>query len=596
MPVEDHEKGREAFESDDAFQLHRLRHSTAHVMAEAIGRVFPGARFGIGPAIEDGFYYDVEVGRPITEDDLAAIEAEMKAIVKRNTPFVRTELPADEARALFAAQDQPYKTELIDGFGDPTVGTYDQGGFVDLCRGPHVARTGNCKHFKLLKVSGAYWRGDSSRPQLQRVYGTVWQTREALDLYLFRLEEAGKRDHRKLGAELGLLMFHEYAPGVPFFLPKGELLYHALSDAMRGLLLQDGYVAVRTPQLFDSALWHTSGHWEHYKDNMYVFEEAHESTAPGAPAHRHFGLKPMNCPSHMLIFGSQKRSYRELPLRIHDQGVLHRNEVRGALGGLTRVRQFCQDDGHLFVTEEQIEAEVGALLGLIARVYGAFDLGFKVKLSTRPAEKLGDDAMWDRAEAALESALRANGMDFAINAGDGAFYGPKIDFDVVDALGRAWQCATIQLDYQIPRRFDLSYVGADNQAHTPVVIHRAIFGSLERFIGILIEHYAGAFPLWLSPEQVRVLTVSEKSLAHGAAVTAALRAAGLRVHFDDRDDKIGYKIREAHNQKLPFMAVIGEREAEEGTVTLRARDKELEGSFSVEEAAARLAALAKRPF
>ncbi|MFZ5480550.1 MAG: threonine--tRNA ligase [Myxococcota bacterium] len=560
--MEDHEKGREAFASEEEYRLHALRHSTAHVMAEAIGKVFPGAKFAFGPPVEDGFYYDVDVSRPITEADLAQIEEEMRAIVKRNSPFVRRDVDHAEAERIFAGQT--YKIEHIRNLKGP-LGTFDQGGFTDLCNGPHVPRTGNCKHFKLMKVSGAYWKGDARNPQLQRVYGTVWPTREALDQYLFRLEEAKKRDHRKVGQQMGLFMTHEWAPGAIFWLPKGEVLYHALSEAMRTLLLGEGYVAVKTPMLFEKSLFETSGHWSHYRDNMFRFERKEEGEEEG----RVYGLKPMNCPSHMLIFGSTKRSYRELPLRIHDQGVLHRDEVKGALGGLTRVRQLCQDDAHLFVMETQIEEEVTKLLGLVKRVYGALQLGFHAKLSTRPADKLGDDALWDRAEEALAAALKANGMEFTINAGDGAFYGPKIDFDVIDALGRPWQCATIQLDYQMPRRFRLSYVGADNTEHVPVVIHRAIFGSFERFIGILIEHFAGHFPVWLAPEQVRVMTVSEKSAAWGREVADTLRAAGVRVHLDDADSKIGAKIRDAHGARPPYMVVVGEKEAEARTVSVR---------------------------
>lgn len=590
--MEDHEKGREAFADEESYRLHALRHSTAHIMAEAIGKVFPGAKFAFGPPVEDGFYYDVDVSRPITEGDLSAIEEQMKVVVKRNSPFVRQNVDHDQARELFAGQD--YKLEHIANLQAP-LGTYDQGGFVDLCNGPHAPRTGNCKHFKLMKVAGAYWKGDSTRPMLQRVYGTVWPTREALDTYLFRLEEAKKRDHRKLGHAMGLFMSHEWAPGAIFWLPKGEIVYHALSEAMRTMLLREGYVAVRTPMLFDKSLWEKSGHWAHYQDNMFKVEKHEQDEETG----RTYGLKPMNCPSHMLIFGSQKRSYRELPLRIADQGVLHRDEVKGALGGLTRVRQFCQDDAHLFCMEEQVEAEVTAQIALVNRVYGALGLGYRAKLSTRPADKLGDDAFWDRAEASLENALRANNLEWKVNAGDGAFYGPKIDFDVIDALGRPWQCATIQLDYQVPLRFELSYVGRDNAEHAPVVIHRAIFGSFERFLGILIEHFAGNFPMWLAPEQVRVMTVSEKSAEWGGKVTEALLAAGIRAHFDDRDDKIGAKIRDAHSVKPVYMVVIGEKEQESGMVSVKGRtgaEGGDPGTLSLEEFVARCVAEAKPPF
>ncbi len=591
--MEDHEKGREAFGSDEEYRLHSLRHSTAHVMAEAISTVFPEAAFAVGPPIQDGFFYDVRVDRPISEDDLASIGKAMKVIAKRNSRFERKELSRDEAVALFQELNQPFKVDRIARLdADEVITIYDQGGFTDLCRGPHVMRTKQCKHFKLLKVSGAYLHGDSKNEQLQRIYGTVWPTRDALDNYLHTLEEAKKRDHRRLGTQLGLFMFHDWAPGAPFWLPKGEDLYHTLSEAMRSLLLGEGYVAVRTPMLFDKKLWQTSGHWDHYRENMFHFEEE------GAEGHEDHGvgLKPMNCPSHMLIFGSTRRSYRELPMRIHDQGVLHRDELRGVLGGLTRCRQFCQDDAHLFVSEEQIESEVAELLVLVKRVYDAFDLGVQVKLSTRPEKKMGDDALWDQAEDALRGAIEISGMPFTLNEGDGAFYGPKIDFDVLDALGRDFQCATIQLDFQLPRRFDLSYVGADNQEHVPVVIHRAVYGSFERFIGILIEHFAGAFPVWLAPEQVRVMTVSEKSLAHGRSTHDAMVAAGVKSTLDERDDKIGRKIRECHGQKVPYMAIIGERELQDHTVSVRSRDHGDLGSMSVDAFIERVRAEAVVPF
>jgi threonyl-tRNA synthetase len=596
--MEDHEKGRAAFGSDEDYKLHALRHSTAHVMAEAIGVVFPEASFAIGPPIQDGFYYDVAVDRPITEDDLKTIQKAMKRICKRNSKFERAELSQAEAIAKFAEAGQKYKVELIENLGpDVVISTYDQGGFTDLCAGPHVMRTGNCKHFRLLKVSGAYWRGDAQNDQLQRIYGTVWPTRDALDTYLFRIEEAKKRDHRRLGQKLGLFMFHEYAPGAPFWLPKGEDLYHTLSEVMRDLLMDSDYMPVRTPMLFDKSLWETSGHWGHYQENMFHFAEGHykEGDSDEEDDSKIMCLKPMNCPSHMLIFGSKRRSYRELPMRIHDQGVLHRNELRGALGGLTRVRQFCQDDAHIFCTEAQIQSEVLDLLKLVKRVYSAFDLGFQVKLSTRPEKKLGDDSLWDQAEGALQAALEGAGMAFELKEGDGAFYGPKIDFDVLDALGRDFQCATIQLDFQLPRRFELSYIGADNEPHTPVVVHRAIFGSFERFIGILIEHFAGAFPVWMAPESVRILTVSEKSVSHGQAVLAALKAAGVKATGDFGDEKIGRKIRECHGFKVNYMAVVGEKEMEENTVSIRSRDHGDLGSIPLADFVNRLVAESRPP-
>ena len=591
--MEEHEKGREAFANDDEYRLHALRHSTAHIMAEAIQVVFPEAKFTVGPPTKDGFFYDVDVDRPIAEEDLTAIHKAMKRIVKRNSKFERAVLSREEAVALFQELDQPYKVDRISLLdADAEISVYDQEGFKDLCRGPHVQRTGNCKHFQLLKVSGAYLHGDSQNKMLQRVYGTVFKTRDELDAHLFKLEEAKKRDHRRLGRELGLFMFHDYSPGAPFWLPKGEDLYHTLSEAMRTLLLEDGYKPVRTPMVFDKKLWEISGHWEHYQEGMYHFADGHhaEGDSDEEDDSHILGLKPMNCPSHMLIFGNGKRSYRELPLRLHDQGVLHRNELKGALGGLTRVRQFCQDDAHIFCTPEQIEDEVSKLLALVDRVYSAFGMKYKAKLSTRPDKKLGDDSLWDAAESSLKAALVNNDMEYELKEGDGAFYGPKIDFDVLDALEREWQCATIQLDYQIPRRFELSYVGSDNEEHIPVVIHRAIFGSFERFIGILIEHYAGAFPVWMSPEQVRIATVSEKSLVHGRRVLAALEAVGLKAVLDDSDDKVGKKIRTWHNDRVPYLCVIGEKEQAEGTVNVRARQGLEGGEFSVEQFTERLLA------
>jgi len=592
------------FESDEDYKLYCLRHSTAHIMAQALQRLHPTVRLAIGPPVEDGFYYDIEVpGVTLSEDDLPAIEAAMKKIVKENQTFELEQVDPAALREQLVESDQPYKVEMLDGFeGAVSVcknfSKKTGETWADMCRGPHVMRTGNCKHFKLLKIAGAYWRGDSNNPQLQRIYGTVWPKRDQLDQYLFRLEEARKRDHRKLGQQLELFMFHEWAPGAPFWLPNGEVLYHILSDRMRHLLLDQGYVAVRTPLLFDKKLFETSGHWDHYQENLYHFSEGHFHEGDEAEGHDHkiIGLKPMNCPSHMLIFGSRKRSYRELPMRIHDQGVLHRNELSGTLSGLTRVRQFSQDDGHIFCAEDQIADEVAKLLELVDRIYGAFGMEVKIHLSTRPADKLGDDDLWDRAEGALKEALERSGIDYGIKAGDGAFYGPKIDFDVFDALGRGHQCATVQLDFQLPRRFELSYVGADNALHTPVVIHRAVVGSFERFIGVLIEHYAGNFPVWLAPEQVRVMTVSEKSLEHGQVVYDALLAAGIRATFDDSDEKIGYKIRECHGKKVPYMLVIGERESQEGTVNVRSRDAEGRPTMSVEDFLAKVVEESKTPF
>ncbi|MCB9777298.1 MAG: threonine--tRNA ligase [Alphaproteobacteria bacterium] len=606
LAQEEHEMGRDAFDNEDDYRLHCLRHSAAHVLAQAILQLWPDARLAFGPAIKDGFYYDVDIpGVTLSETDLEAIEAEMKKVVKENQPFEQEDWTKEQAVAYFAEKGQVFKVEHIGRLPVEKVSIYrnrrkDGGEFVDLCGGPHVMRTKQAKNVKLLKVSGAYWLGDAKNPQLQRVYGTVWKTKEELDQYLFRLEEAKKRDHRKLGAQLDLFMFHDWAPGAPFWLPRGEFIYDLLGSRMRKLLAGSGYDVVKTPLVFDKKLFETSGHWDHYQENLFHFPEGHflegDADELEGTDQRILGLKPMNCPSHMLIFRSRKRSYRELPLRIHDQGVLHRNELSGALSGLTRVRQFSQDDGHLFCAEDQIADEVAALLELIDRVYAAFGMKVEVNLATRPEKMLGDDALWDRAEGALQEALDRSGRSYGIHKGDGAFYGPKIDFDVYDALGRSHQCATVQLDYNLPIRFDLTYVGADNELHRPVVVHRAVFGSFERFVGILIEHYAGKFPVWMCPEQVRVMTVSEKSLDHGASVTKALSDAGVRVHFDDGDSKIGYKIRQCHGMLVPYMAVIGEQELADGTVSIRSRDDGDLGTMTVEDFVAKVVSESVLPF
>jgi threonyl-tRNA synthetase len=615
----------EKYSDPDEAYLARLRHSCAHILAQAVQRHWPEARLAIGPPVEDGFYYDIEIpGHTLSEDDFPLLEKEMKRIVKENQTFEMVPWKRDELLQYYREHDQVYKLDLLERvIPDDPVSVCENpqkktdGTWIDMCKGGHVPRTGQCKHFKLLRVSGAYWRGQSDQPMLQRIYGTAWKRREDLDAYLHRLEEAKKRDHRKLGRELDLFMFHDYAPGAPFWLPRGEHIYNLLAVRMRDLLVRGGYEPVKTPLVFDKALFETSGHWEHYRDNMFHFPErsathghghAHDhggaaatpgGDAEGASDERIMGMKPMNCPSHMLIFGSRKRSYRELPIRIHDQGVLHRNELSGALSGLTRVRQFAQDDAHIFCTEAQIADEVLGVLDLIDHIYGAFGMEVELNLATRPEDKLGDDALWDRAEASLREALDRSGRDYGLHEGDGAFYGPKIDFDIKDALGRKHQCATCQLDFQLPRRFDLSYVGADNQPHVPVVIHRAVFGSFERFIAILIEHFAGDFPVWLAPEQVRVMTVSEKSEAHGRAVLEALEAAGIRATADLTDAKIGYKIRMCHGYKVPYMAIIGEQEQQDGTVSIRSRDAEGRGdlgAFSVDDFVARVVAESEVPF
>ncbi|MHB8418889.1 MAG: threonine--tRNA ligase [Myxococcales bacterium] len=542
--------------------LEVARHDAAHVVASVVQRLFPGTQVTIGPTIEEGFYYDFARDTPFTPEDLEKIEAAANAEIAADHPFVREEVSPEAAVKLFTEKGEKYKVEIVQDIvarGAKTLTLYRHGDWVDFCLGPHGPSTGRIGVVKLTSVAGAYWRGDSRNPMLQRIYGTAFFDKKALDAHLARLEEAARRDHRKLGKALELFMTHPWAPGAAFWLPKGTTLYQLLSDCMRRLLLEQGYVEVKTPLIFNKALWERSGHWEHYQDNMFTFESEAQT----------FSLKPMNCPSHMLIFGSRRRSYRELPMRLHSQDVLHRNEASGTLGGLTRVRQFQQDDGHTYLEETQIGAEAARLFALLDRVYKAFGLGYTAKLSTRPEKFGGEVALWDRAEAALETALKAQGLAFTVAPGEGAFYGPKIDFDVLDSLGRKWQCATFQLDFVMPRRFELSYVGEDNAEHVPVVIHRAIYGSFERFIAILIEHYAGAFPTWLAPVQARLVTVADRFLPYAREVAAELSAQGLRVEVDEGADKLGAKIREAELAKIPYILVVGEKEQEARAVAPR---------------------------
>jgi threonyl-tRNA synthetase len=556
-----------------------FRHSTAHLLAAAVTNLFPGAQCGIGPATDEGFFYDFVVPRPFVPEDLDAIEAKMKELASQDLVYERQMWPRDEAKAFFVGRGEPLKVQLIDEktAGQKDVSCYtikDKDTFIDFCVGPHVPSTGKLKAFKLLTTSNAYWKGDAHNQPMQRVYGTAFLSDKELKAHLTQLEEAKKRDHRKLGRELGLFTFHQWAPGAAFWLDKGTTLYHILANYMREVLFPAGYVEVKTPLLYNKALWETSGHWSHYRQNMFLVE-----STDGEP----MAMKAMNCPGHMLVFGSDVRSYRDLPLRLHEQTPLHRNEASGVLSGLTRVRQFSQDDAHCFVTQDQIGEEVERLLGLVQRVYGDFGLTYTAKLSTRPADFLGEVATWDSAEAQLKSALERTGQAYRIDEGDGAFYGPKIDVDVTDAIGRKWQCATIQLDYQMPARFGLKYVGADNAEHLPIVIHRAIFGSFERFIAILIEHYAGAFPLWLAPVQATILPIADRHLTYAMDVRDRLRDAGLRIDLDERQEKIGYKIREAQLQKVPYMLVIGDREAAEGTVSVRTRTGGDQGASPVEQ-------------
>ena len=569
----------------DALALYR--HSTAHLLAAAVTQLFPGAQCGIGPAPDEGFFYDFVVDRPFVPEDLAKIEAKMKELAAQDLPYERQLWDRDEAIAFFTKRNEPLKVQLIreKTEGQSHVSCYtikDRETFVDFCLGPHVPSTSKLKAFKVLATSNAYWKGDAQGTPMQRIYGTAFLNNDDLKQHLERVEEAKKRDHRRLGKDLGLFTFHQWAPGAAFWLGKGTTLYNTLANYMREVLFPAGYDEVKTPLIYNKALWETSGPWQHCRENLFLVEgrtdtpSGHDKTADGQAAaaghdESHMAVKAMNCPGHMLVFGSETRSYRDLPLRLHEQTPLHRNEASGVLAGLTRVRQFSQDDAHCFVMESQIGDEVERLLNLVKRVYGDFGLTYNVKLSTRPADFLGEKATWDHAEAELTRALQGAGVAYVVNEGDGAFYGPKIDFDVTDAIGRKWQCATIQLDYQIPQRFGLKYVGPDNQEHMPVVIHRAIFGSFERFIALLIEHYAGAFPLWLAPVQIAILPLADRHLAWAETVRARLADAGFRVQVDGRVEKIGYKIREAQLQKVPYMLVMGDREAAEGTVAVRSR-------------------------
>jgi threonyl-tRNA synthetase len=572
--------GVEDFPSRRDYQLHCLRHSTSHVMAAAVQQLFPEVKFGIGPPIKNGFYYDMELARALNPEDLEAIEKRMREIVKSNLEFQRENWPKAKALQFFGARGQSFKIELINGIAGDSVSTYRIGDFTDLCAGPHVRRTGECQHFKLTSVAGAYWRGNEKNPMLQRVYGTVWPTEDELKEHLHNLEEAKRRDHRKLGRELDLYLTHEWSPGSAFWLPKGTVVYHTLQEKMRRLLDKNGYVEVKAPLLASEKLWVTSGHWANYKENMFVFPEESEN----------YALKPMNCPGHMLIFGAKRRSYRELPLRLSEQSVLHRNERTGALAGLTRVRQFQQDDAHLFITEDQIRDEVTRLLKLVDRIYSAFGMPYRYMLSVRGPGKsfMGEPALWDKAERLLAEALEANGLAYTVEKGEANFYGPKIDQMVLDSLKREHQLATIQLDFQIPRNFGLTYANEQNSESVPVVIHRALYGSYERFIGILIEHYAGAFPVWLAPVQAKVLSISEKTAAYAQQVVERLAGEDLRIELDVRDEKIGAKIRDAQLEKVPYMLVLGPREAEARAVAVRSRAKGDEGAVPLDDFVVRL--------
>ena len=543
--------------------LHIMRHSCAHIMAEAVQELYPGTQIAFGPATDDGYFYDFELPNNISSDDFGAIEKKMAEIVKADEPFVREVVSIDEAKKIFA--DQRFKLEHIDDLTDQEISIYRHGSFVDLCAGPHVPSAGKIGAFKMMKLAGAYWRGDATREQLQRLYGTAFFKKSELEEYLHNLEEAEKRDHRRIGREMDIFMMRDEAPGFPFFLPNGMILKNTLLDYWREIHKKAGYVEISTPMIMNKQLWQTSGHWDHYKDNMYstVIDE------------EEYCVKPMNCPGGVLVYASKPHSYRDLPIRAGEIGLVHRHEMKGALHGLFRVRCFNQDDAHLFVRPDQLTDEIVGVVRLIDSVYQQFGFTYHVELSTRPEDSMGSDEDWEAAEAGLKTALEELGMEYEVNEGDGAFYGPKIDFHLTDSLGRTWQCGTVQLDFQMPQNFDLEYTDADGSKKRPVMLHRVCYGSVERFIGILIEHYAGKFPVWLAPMQVKVLPVSEKSRDYAHKVADAIEAAGIRVVVDNRDEKIGYKIREARSiDRVPYMVIVGEKEAEEGTISVRDRTNE----------------------
>ncbi|MBP6627817.1 MAG: threonine--tRNA ligase [Kofleriaceae bacterium] len=561
----------EIFTTKSAEALDTIRHDAAHVVADAVQRLFPGTQVTIGPSIEHGFYYDFDRGQPFTEDELAQIEAEANRIVAADLPFRRTVVAPAEAVALFTGKGEAFKVEIIHDIiarGATELSLYHHGEWTDFCEGPHGPSTGRIGVIKILSSSAAYWRGDHRNKSLQRVYGTAFFDKKALDAWLAQRAEAEKRDHRRLGKELDLFHFHPFSPGAAFWTPKGTAIYQVLSNYMRQLALGNGYVEIKTPLIYNKGLWEISGHWGKYKENMFLIEDS-EARAAGESEPYTYSLKPMNCPSHHVFYGFKKQSYRDLPLRLHSQDVLHRNEAAGSLGGLTRVRQFAQDDAHIYCREDQIADEVKRFVTLLDKVYAAVGLTYTAKFATRPPQRIGDDAMWDRAEASLKSALDGLGLAYELKPGDGAFYGPKIDFDVSDSIGRKWQLGTIQLDYAAPERFDLTYVGQDGKDHRPVVLHRAIYGSFERFIAILVEHFAGAFPLWLAPIQVALVTVTDRINEYAQGVARRLEAAGARVMFDDGSAHMQAKVREASLQKIPYTLVLGDKEQAADTVSVR---------------------------
>ena len=555
-------------------ELRAIRHTASHVLAQAVKRLYPDTKLAIGPAIDDGFYYDFDREGGFTPEDLEKLEAEMTRIVKENLPVKPFVLPRAEAIKFMEEKGEPYKVELIEDLPEEeTISFYQQGEFVDLCAGPHIMYTKGVKAFKLTSIAGAYWRGSEKNKMLTRIYGTAFANKTDLESYLTMMEEAKKRDHRKLGKELGLFMMHEAGPGFPFFLPKGMVLKNTLLDYWREIHKKAGYVEVSTPVILNRSLWETSGHWDHYKNNMYTTVIDGED----------FAIKPMNCPGGVLVYASEPRSYRDLPIRMGELGLVHRHEKSGQLHGLMRVRCFTQDDAHIFMTPEQIKDEIKGVVALINDTYSLFGFQYHVELSTRPEDSMGSDEDWEMATSALQGALDELGLPYVINEGDGAFYGPKIDFHLVDCIGRTWQCGTIQLDFQLPQRFELEYVGADGEKHRPIMIHRVVFGSIERFIGILIEHFAGAFPTWLAPVQVRVLPISEKYMDYAKSVEQKLQDAGIRTELDERSEKIGYKIREAQTAKIPYMLVVGQKEEEEGAVSVRSRAEGDQGAKKLDE-------------
>ncbi len=554
--------------------LHAIRHTCAHVMAQAIQHLFPDVKFAIGPAIANGFYYDLDSEHTFTPEDLQAIEKEMAKIVKQNLPLVRAEISRSEALAMFAAKDEKYKVELINDLPeDAVISTYTQGDFTDLCAGPHCPTTGRVKAFKLQSIAGAYWRGNEKNKMLQRIYGTAFSSKEELDAYLHMLEEAAKRDHRKLGKELDIFALMDEGPGFPFFLPNGMIIRNELINYWREVHRRYNYQEIKTPMILSRKLWETSGHWDHYRENMY-FTQIDELD---------YAIKPMNCPGGMLVYKLHPHSYKELPIRAGELGLVHRHELSGALHGLFRVRCFTQDDAHIFMMPSQIRSEIKNVITLFDEVYATFGLKYHAELSTRPENSMGDDATWELATQGLRDALEDCGLDYVINEGDGAFYGPKIDFHLTDSIGRTWQCGTIQLDMQLPERFELTYTGEDGLKHRPVMIHRVVYGSIERFIGILIEHYAGAFPAWLAPCQVRILPITDKHVDYAKALADKMFELGLRVHLDDRNEKLGYKIREAQVQKVPYTLVVGDKEMAEGTVNVRRRGEGDVGAMSQDD-------------